>query len=330
MIPAVFVTRRRLLGAMGIIATVPLQAATPGPASSPLIGTFLQPWRAHLDLTPEQWRERLEATRAVGCREIVMQWSALTGGDDIYAFSDTLLRQLLEQCNELKLGLKLGLPYDARFWNVLEDPNPDALPGFLSKVQAECLLAIGNQAWEAFPAFRGWYLPYELEQYSWRDEARLNQLVALLRTLEDAAFQRTHVPLAASTYFSRRPTTNTLETLWGTILDQVKIRPMIQDGVGVSGLSAYYPLAPLRQLLLQRRVPFDLILELFEEVPAAPGATFAAHAADFSRVSTQLRVAEAYGADRIFGFAVDPWIIGPTPEAKLLHDAWLNAFAMAK
>ncbi|WP_225981460.1 hypothetical protein [Paracidovorax avenae] len=70
-----------------------------------------------------------------------------------------------------------------------------------------------------------------------------------------------------STFFSKLQTPGTLTALWTDILEKVALRPMLQDGVGVAGMGNYAGLEPLRALLRQRGVPFDLIIELFEQLP---------------------------------------------------------------
>ena len=90
---------------------------------------------------------------------------------------------------------------------------------------------------------------------------------------------------------------------------------MIQDGVGVAGLDNLKALEPLRRLLLARHAPFDLVIELFEELPSGStdGSTFKARSADFERVRKQWLIADSYGAQRVVAFALDPWVIGDSP-----------------
>lgn len=68
-------------------------------------------------------------------------------------------------------------------------------------------------------------------------------------------------------------------------------------------------------------------MELFEELPSGKtdGTTFKARSADFNRVRQQWDVARGYGAKRIVAFTLDPWVIGDTPEARALMDAWMAA-----
>jgi len=89
------------------------------------------------------------------------------------------------------------------------------------------------------------------------------------------------------------------------------LRPMLQDGVGVAGLGNYAGLEPLRVLLLNRGIAFDLIVELFEQLPPLPNTNgaFRARPASSDRIRTQMSIARNYGADRIVAFAIDPWML---------------------
>lgn len=89
-------------------------------------------------------------------------------------------------------------------------------------------------------------------------------------------------------------------------------------------LGNYAGLEPLRALLRQRGVPFDLIIELFEQLPPEPGTgdAFRARAATAARVRAQMDVARTYGAERVIAFAIDPWMLGDTPESRQLWQEW--------
>ena len=89
---------------------------------------------------------------------------------------------------------------------------------------------------------------------------------------------------------------------------------MIQDGVGVAGLDNLKALEPLRRLLLARHAPFDLVIELFEELPSGStdGSTFKARSADFERVRKQWLIADSYGAQRV---VASRWIPGSSATA---------------
>ena len=154
---------------------------------------------------------------------------------------------------------------------------------------AHASVAYAEQAkWPRRNNFSGWYIPYELEQHNWGTPQRQALLVPWLQSIASATSAGLTPQPAISTYYSRLPSSGTLEELWAVILDQVVIRPMIQDGVGVNGLDNYQALAPLLALLRTRETSFDLIV----------------------------------GGQQLGAFALDPWVIGESPQAKQLLEAW--------
>lgn len=290
--------------------------------------TFLQLWRSHLDLSPDDWRVRLSAYRRLGCREIFLQWVGLEGGrPDDWMASDAVLRMIFDEAEHQGLGVHVGLPYDQRWWDVLAKPDQAALTAYLEQTRARGVAYMQAAPWPKRRAFRGWYVPYELEQYNWASAERQALLLPWLDAFSRTAQATSPGVPCISTYYSRLPGEGSLTKLWSNILDRVRIHPMIQDGVGVAGLANYQSLAPLHDMLLARRASFDLILELFEELPSGStdGSTFKARSADFDRVKQQWEVARGYGAKRVVAFAIDPWVIDNTPEARALMQAWLAA-----
>ncbi|KQM70205.1 DUF4434 domain-containing protein [Xylophilus sp. Leaf220] len=304
---------------LGLAAAAVLAGCTSPPEK--FQGTFLQPWKSYEALSLEEWRRRLRTTRALGCDEIVLQWSAAYGGASPWDLPDTLLTLLFDEAGREGMGIRMGLPYDERWWTAMGSKDPAVLPAFLADTQARSLGFMQSARWSQQAGFRGWYLPYELDQYNWATAERRQMLVAWLQAIAAGGGRE---PLAVSTFFSRLSTPGTLTGLWSDILDQVRLRPMLQDGVGVAGMGNYAGLEPLRALLRRRGVPFDLIVELFEQLPALPGTddAFRARAASAERVKAQLRVARSYGAERIIAFAIDPWMLGDTAEARQLLKDW--------
>ncbi|MGE4438543.1 DUF4434 domain-containing protein [Achromobacter sp.] len=320
-------TRRRLLQAAALAALAPLAACAP-PIS--LGATFLQLWRSHLDLTREEWDRRFAAYRQLGCREIFLQWVGLEGGrPDDWMAPRPLLDAIFDQAQRHGLGVHVGLPYDQRWWNMLASPDKAALAAYLNRTRDRGVAYMRNAAWPERKNFRGWYVPYELEQYNWARPVRQALLLPWLDAFASASLASCGRLPSISTYHSRLPGGGSLMKLWALILDQVRIHPMIQDGVGVAGLANYRALEPLHDMLLRRGASFDLIMELFEELPSGStdGTTFKARSADFGRVKQQWDVARGYGAKRIVAFTIDPWVIGDTPEARALRDAWMAARA---
>ena len=214
--------------------------------------TFLQPWQSYETLPVAEWRRRLKLTRDLGCNEIILQWSALYGGSYPWTMPEELIQLLFEEGRSNGIGIRVGLPYDEGWWKVLSGKGTRRVSEFLDRTQAVCMDTLNNSRWPDQAGFRGWYLPYELDQYNWATPERRELLVPWLSAIAEASAKRSAQPLALSTFYSQVATTGTLAGLWGDILDAVRLRPMLQDGVGVAGLGNYAGLEPLRLLLRER------------------------------------------------------------------------------
>lgn len=305
-------------------ATLLAGCAGGGSTSDKYQATFLQPWQAYEELSLEEWQRRLKITRDLGCNEIILQWSALYGGSYPWAMPESLIQLLFDEGAKLGIGIRVGLPYNEGWWNALRGSQTQRLQTFLADTQAVCIDTLEASRWPAQAGFRGWYLPYELDQYNWATPERRALLVPWLGAISAAASKRSAQPLALSTFYSSLNTPGTLAGLWSEILDQVPLRPMLQDGVGVAGLSNYAGLEPLRTLLRDRGTAFDLIVELFEQLPPLPNTNnaFRAKAASGSRISAQMEIARGYGADRIVAFAIDPWLLSSTDAEMTMPYSW--------
>jgi hypothetical protein len=314
--------RRRFLQATALAACLPLVACESTAATE---GTFIQLWRDHLGWPREQWQQRLATMHSLGCKTVFVQWVGIDGeAGPAWTAPDALLQGLLDGCAQLGMKVHLGLPYDDRWWKVIGGADTGALDGYLASTATRTAAWMREAPWPRHRAFEGWYLPYEIEQYSWSDAAHVERLVGWLNTLSAVASTTSGRAPRVSTFHSRLKTDATLAGLWSVLLDRTQVFPMIQDGAGAEGLAAYEPLQPLHDLFVSRAVEFDLIVELFENLPPAqPGDNdFAARSASIARVKSQWNIARNYGARDIVAFAIDPWVIGDKPGAQALLDAW--------
>ncbi len=296
---------------------------------SPFTATFFQPWKDHAAQPAERWIAQIEEMRRLGCRRIVLQWVGTNKADDRWQISDDRIKMILDRCQEANISLQIGLPYDADWWDILQFDNTSAsIAAYLDACSRDCIEYIARTPWPGHPAFSGWYIPYEIEQHSWSTIPRRAMLIPWLGKISEACLG-TYPKRSPgiSTYVSAVSSIDQLPSLWDRILAEVPLHPMIQDGVGVSGLSHYQLLAPLRQLLVDRGVAFDLIIELFEQTSSRTGnEPFSAHSATYGRVRRQLEIADTYGAESLVAFAVDPWMLGSSPSARKLHAAWRAAY----
>ena len=86
---------------------------------------------------------------------------------DDWMAPDAVLGQIFDEAARHGMGVHVGLPYDQRWWNVLATPDDEALARYLDLTREQGLAYMRTAPWSARRNFRGWYLPYELEQYNW-------------------------------------------------------------------------------------------------------------------------------------------------------------------
>lgn len=290
-------------------------------------GSFLQPWQEHMNWTPERWRSVLTGMHELGCDSLFLQWVGIEGESaQQWDARGRMLQRLLDEAAKLGIYVHIGLPYNENWWTAITQSDAQ-VANYLQTIGQNCIHYMRSVTWQKHSAFGGWYIPYEIEQYDWgRTQARVDMITTWLKGLSDVAIETSGREPSVSTYFSEMGTGQQLANMWSYILDRVIIRPMIQDGVGVSGMKNYDNLEPLRQMLLKRGANFDLIVELFEMKPNAANVTgqFQAQTASLERLRSQWEIAQGYGSRRIVAFALEPWASQDSPEGAQLRSVWKN------
>jgi len=317
-------TRRRLLKLAMLAPPAAALSALPGCSQPEQVdGTFLQPWLEHLSWTASDWQRSMKLARRAGCRQLVLQWAGILGGEEgDWQLSDTSLALLFKAADGAGIDVRVGLPFEHAWWQAIGGDDAQLRAFFSGSLQRardwlqQSRLPLRNR-------FAGWYLPYELEQYHWTSPARLQWLRDWLHGLQEAAQQRGG-DCAISTYYSRLPGNGKLTALWAYLLEELELRPMVQDGVGAAGEANLHALEPLLALFRQRGIGFDVIVELFHQHPdtIGDGSDFKAESADFNRVKRQLQWARDSGADNILAYALEPWLTQGSPEARALRRRW--------
>ncbi|MBI6940563.1 DUF4434 domain-containing protein [Pseudomonas putida] len=316
-------TRRSLLC---LLAAAPILASLPGcTRSTGLQGSFLQLWKSHADLKPEQWRQRLAAMADMGCQTVTLQWVGLIGGDSPWMIPEGMLRTLFDIAYEEGMQVQVGLPFDNAWWQALS-ADEQGQKRFFEKALGDAQRYMASAPWPQHRAFDGWYIPYELEQYHWASADSQQRLAQWLAAMASSTRQHSDRVPSISTYYSVLPTEGSLLQLWRTLLDVTQLRPVVQDGVGVAGWANLQAIEPLLLELRRRQVPFDVVVELFEQLPSQhnDGSDFTARSADYARVRRQLEWARTTGAQHVVAFALDPWALGDDPRARRLHEDWLR------
>ncbi|WP_255002092.1 DUF4434 domain-containing protein [Pseudomonas sp. S12(2018)] len=290
--------------------------------------TFLQIWKSHFQLSRDEWMTRMVGMREFGCDELLLQWVGLHGGDEPdWMLPDAVMQTVLDTAGSNGMRVRIGLPYDNGWWKALSAKDEAAQAAFFDRSLQGATRYMRESPWSGHRQFAGWYIPYEIEQYHWAEAPAQQRLGTWLADLSSVSQQAGHGVPAISTYFSTLTTQGSLVQLWQSLLDRAQLRPMVQDGVGVAGWPNIQAIEPLLLYLRQRKVTFDVIVELFEQLPSErnDGTDFKARSADYARVERQLEWAETTGAEHVVAFAVDPWALGSDPQAQGLRRQWLRS-----
>ena len=167
--------RRRLLRAALLAPAVGALATLPG-CSVPVQveGTFLQPWRSHLDWTMADWQRSVGLAQRLGCKQqLVLQWIGIHGAPEgDWQLSDAGLRMLFTAAGQAGITVRVGLPFEQSWWQAIGGDDA-ALQAFFASSLARAQQWLAQAPWARLQAFGGWYLPYEIEQYHWADPVRL-------------------------------------------------------------------------------------------------------------------------------------------------------------
>lgn len=321
--------RRQLLRLAAYAPALALLAPLAGCTHKPrLDATFLQIWKSHFQLSRDEWMTRMAGMREFGCDELLLQWVGLHGGDEPdWMLPDAVMQTVLDAAGSNGMRVRIGLPYDNSWWKALSARDEATQAAFFDRSLQGATRYMRESPWSGHRQFAGWYIPYEIEQYHWAEQPAQQRLGNWLAALSSASQQAGHGVPAISTYFSTLTTQGSLVQLWQSLLDRAQLRPMVQDGVGVAGWPNIQAIEPLLLYLRQRKVTFDVIVELFEQLPSErnDGTDFKARSADYARVERQLEWAETTGADHVVAFAVDPWALGTDAQAQSLRRQWLKS-----
>jgi hypothetical protein len=188
-----------------------------------------------------QWRAAFEAMKAAGLTQAIVNASAnATNGTTRYPTSlpgfrmlYPTLPQAFPNAGVQNVDMYLGLQSSEDWWSRSTDPEWMAAQATLSNQVADELEALYGQD----PCFKGWYLPFEVDNVTFPTSAEWDVLVAYYTTvvkhLHDIAPGK---PVLAAPFFN--PNAGGLDAegwraMWAYILAKVPIDVLaLQDGVG--------------------------------------------------------------------------------------------------
>lgn len=295
-----------------------------------LSATFIQLSEQNSCWERDRWERLFDTFQTIGLRQIVLQWTL----HDNRAFYATRtfdqqphppLEIILELAEARGIEIYLGLAADSHYWEMVKQP-PQQLEEYLKRLRwrsertAQEVATIANE----FRAFKGWYIPEEVDDLTWRPakerallQQHIKQLSAYLKKLTPAGL------VLVSGFSNARMSPNSYQQFWQDLLRETSIDMLLfQDGAGTGKLPG-----ELRPLYLQavrdaataNGKKLQVVIELFEMASESP---FKASPATISRVTQQLHVAAEFANGGFNSFSVPDYMSpeGGALALKLLND----------
>ena len=306
------VSKYSLMALLVITATVCRAGEVPGP-KGPVNGIFYQPWREDLSLTGSDWEQRMVMLRQDGLDTLYLQWLRYGEIDFLNAHLKTgkpFIQVLLDAAERQGIGIYIGLFSDPGFFHAL-NLTTRALDGYLLKLREKSLQLAGEfQArYGKHPAFRGWYLPEEIDDLNWQTAPRRKILDFHLRHqgygLKALGCEK---PVAFSAFFSGALSPDGFAEFCRQRLDGSDHYLLVQDGLGgrmdMATTRRYH--ASLRRIVgKQDRLCW--IVELFND--ELPGPAFSGKAIEPFQLNERLTmVHKDFAGKRLVLFSLRYWL----------------------
>ncbi len=276
-------------------------------------GTFIQLNRGVAEKTVEQWRQDFEQMTKAGITRVVVQWVA----DDKVSYfaqgadageSYPVLERMFAGMGGTGMEVYLGLRHDPGYWTEITGREVTLRDYFLIRqrhnlgVQKALVKAFGGQA-----AWKGYYLPDEIDDKSWRADGRGKLMRTYLHDMARAVKREdASRPVAVSAFFRGRTSPDVYaRTLRGLVVETGVDEVLIQDGCGESDppfryLPDYYK--AIRTEWTNTQSPsVGCVVEAFRRVATTNGV-FAAEPAAGGQLQAQLKLAREH-FDRVLLFS---------------------------
>jgi hypothetical protein len=328
-----------LLQLFSLLVAVAAGAATmPGadagtsniPEYRPLLdGTFIQLLEQSGNWNRARWERLFDSFQSLGLKQIVIQWTL----HDNRAFFTTNtfeqvplppLETILELAEARGIKLYLGLAAESCYWEMIKQ-SPVRQEEYLNRLRWKSERVAQEVASVAtrYNAFKGWYIPEEIDDLTWRPpKARvllyrhLKQLSGFLKKLTPRGM------VVLSSFSNARMDPGSYEAFLHDLLRETSVDILLfQDGAGVA--KPPRELVPLylkaaRNAADATGKKLQVVVELFAEVSES---SFKAIPAPISRIIQQMQMAAGYTTDGINSFSIPDYMSheGGAAAMELLH-----------
>jgi hypothetical protein len=265
--------------------------------------TFIQPLNALRGRGLKYWLDHMANLKQLGISEVYLQWMEINNTSFVVPSEQyQFLAPILAAAEQSGVGLRFGLSTDL-VGTGMYYATPTKLAAYLANLRKASLrIAAQLQSVAApSPAFRGWYLPEEIDDLAISDGARsrvwVHHLVAMVDELKVYGGQTS---VAISTYVTGAQQPSQFGAFWGQVWDHVPLTVLVQDGYGVNHLAIpadikhYY--AALDREATRRNRDWGIIIELFQQIEGPPinEGPYKDIPAPIERIIEQITLAEKF------------------------------------
>jgi hypothetical protein len=224
----------------------------------------------------------------------------------------------------------VGLVHDSGYWSHIKE-SPEQVANYLKGRRAKSLAAASEllSLLHRHPSVRGWYIPEEVDDISWRSREARAVLLDHVNSLAQELKRRTpNWKVAISAFSQAQSSPQGFEQFWDEFLKRVSVDSIFyQDGIGVgkldlNGLPVY--LQAIRDAATKNGRCLTVVVELFQQTSGPPinDGAFSAAPAPLQRIACQVEIASKYSLDGLVGFSVPEYMTPAAGDAagKLFSD----------
>lgn len=250
---------------------------------------FYQPQENDRHITPAQWQNIWQQSRANGYGTLIVQWTSY--GEIDFGGKQGWLAKSLQIAQDNHLSLIVGLHMDPAYYNRLSEIDTAGTGAYLENQLGLSLKQADKvrQGWGL--DISGWYVPLELDDWNFVQQARRDIINERLRGLA----ARLNHPLHISSFSGGKLTPDAYGR-WLESLNAAGIHVWAQDGAGTGTLP------PFAQKTYLKALPctIGIVLEAFRQTSTG-NEPFRAEPAPVKTGDTQCHPIA------VFGLRYMPW-----------------------
>lgn len=312
----------------------------PVSGNAQLSGSFIQLWNTSGckcgNWSQTQWDEELQQMKSRCLNKLIIQYGVY--GDHAWYTPSSLsfvnyqsdaLNKIFAAAEKENIEVVLGLYFDEN-WNSSNKENVTEYNSILIKHQATM-----NELYNLFgssPAFGGWYIPQEINDYEWQTDPAKSLLFDWIKDVTNYSNNLSNKPIFIAPFFNLWQPADVIENWYDELLTEAPNLSAVypQDGVGIQRKSVNYHV-PLYYNAIQSACSknnrdFGATVESFNQLTGWPidNGTFSAESAEWNNFKKQIWEADLHLPSDIIQFSYSYMQSNLNNKAQSLASNYLN------